>query len=398
MAFDWIERYVELTSELRSPEIFRRWSAITTIGAVLERRVWSIGVGGKIYPNIFTLLVGPPASGKNEAIKPLRDLVISLGESFRLAPDNVTRPSLIKHLMTAAKIIPNSKGEFYSPLFVSVPEFGVFFSTYDFSFLSNINYLFDCPDVYDEERVTDDGKNNRHVERPSLVILAGTQPDALASFLPEQAWGMGFTSRLIMVYAPRPEPGNILGSRTQDYTSLRLPLRNIYNLNGPCTWTDDAFEALNQWNRDSCPPVPTHHRLQHYNGRRSLYVIKLAMISAASERCERIITLSDYERAKKWLLDIETKIPDIFKAMNQQGDNQIILDLHHHCYRIWAALPPEKRHPIPRKTLSQFLYRLVPSERINRIIDTSVDAGVFKRGKYPDEFIPQLITEVFDFE
>ena len=71
----WISAYEQLTADLPSPLVFRRWAAIAGISMSLERRCW-IGAGAsRIYPNLYILLVANPGVGKDMAIGPLRDLL-----------------------------------------------------------------------------------------------------------------------------------------------------------------------------------------------------------------------------------------------------------------------------------------------------------------------------------
>ena len=66
---DWITNFLDYTAAIPSPASFRLWSAITAISGVLERKVWIQTAQSFLYPNLFTLLVGPPATGKTQAIK-----------------------------------------------------------------------------------------------------------------------------------------------------------------------------------------------------------------------------------------------------------------------------------------------------------------------------------------
>ena len=68
MSDDWITNFMTFTEGLPTPEIFRLWSGISTIAATLERRVWVATGRGVIYPNLFVVLVAPPAVGKSVAI------------------------------------------------------------------------------------------------------------------------------------------------------------------------------------------------------------------------------------------------------------------------------------------------------------------------------------------
>src|SRR2546423_776436 len=53
----WIESFVDWTDNLESTELWCRWSAISTIAAVLERKVWCT-TSAPLYPNLYVFLVG----------------------------------------------------------------------------------------------------------------------------------------------------------------------------------------------------------------------------------------------------------------------------------------------------------------------------------------------------
>ncbi len=392
LAFDFIDSYVTETKDVPSPEIYRLWSAITAVSGALERKVFTTGSAGPIYPNLFTILVGPPASGKTNAIKPIRDLWSRI-KGLNLAPDNVTKAALIDSLSRALRTIITSTSTAltFSAMAVPCSEFGIFFTHHDLEFLSVLNHIYDNPPSYKEERRT---AGIIEINKPYLVILAGTQPDFLSTFLPEEAWGMGFTSRLIMIYADKAPPSDLFSRREVKASALAARLLEVFEYKGEFQWTKNAVDEINAWNTAGCPPAPTHSKLFHYNGRRAVHVIKLAMISAVS-RCtgELIVTVDDFERAKDWLLDAEKTMPDIFRAMGLKSDAQLIADLHYHLYRKYSSVAMDKRRPLPTSEIYEFLHTRVPSDKIARLIDVAEKTGYIRRGTYPDEWVPQLVVK-----
>lgn len=387
---DFIDAYVLETAKVPSPESYRLWSAITAISGVLERKVWTTGSAGPIYPNLFTLLVGPPTSGKTNAIRPIRELWAKI-HGLNLAPDNVTKAALIDALSRALRTIINGSTNAYTFSSMAVPcsEFGVFFTHHDLEFLSVLNHIYDSPSSYREERRT---AGIIEINKPYLVILAGTQPDFLNSFLPDEAWGMGFTSRLVMIYADA-APAIDLFSTAAIQSSILLPkLTEIFTYKGEFVWDQSAIDEINAWNRSGCPPTPTHSKLLHYNGRRALHTIKLCMISAVSRSPELHVTVDDFERAKDWLTTAEITMPDIFRAMGQRSDSQVISDLHFHLYRMWSSVALDKRKPLIEKDIYNFLHTRVPSDKIAKLIDVAQKTGYIRQGTYPGEWIPNLLT------
>ena len=389
---DWIDTYVEQTSKVPSPEIYRLWSAITAISGVLERKVWTTGAAGPIYPNMFTVLVGPPASGKTNSIRLIRDLWARV-TLLNLAPDNVTKAALIDSLSRALRTVLNGSTTAYTFSAMAVPcsEFGVFFTHHDLEFLSVLNHIYDSPASYREERRT---AGVVEIVKPHLVILAGTQPDFLNSFLPDEAWGMGFTSRLVMIYANEAPAHDLFATMTQQSATLAPALAKMFELKGEFVWSKNAIDEINAWNRHGCPPAPSHSKLVHYNGRRALHTIKLAMISSVSRSQELHVTVDDFERARDWLLEAEKTMPDIFRAMGQRSDSQIITDLHYHLYRKWSSVTLDKRKPVTDQDVYSFLHTRAPSEKIPRLIEVAEKSGYIKKGMYPGEWIPNTMSHL----
>src|SRR3974377_55752 len=89
--YDWIENFFNLTECIPSPPIFRLWCGIATVAGALERRVWVVSAGKRVFPNLYTLLVGHPGTGKTQAIEHVSYLWYSCRALF-ISPQHVTNP------------------------------------------------------------------------------------------------------------------------------------------------------------------------------------------------------------------------------------------------------------------------------------------------------------------
>ena len=112
---------------------------------------------------------------------------------------------------------------------------------HDLEFMSVLNDIYDNIRVFSERR----RGNNLHKEiiNPQLNILAGTQPGFLGSLLPEEAWTMGFTSRLVPIYAATSPYVSIFKAqepRVDLEKSLVAMLQRIYRCFGELVWHPDA--------------------------------------------------------------------------------------------------------------------------------------------------------------
>jgi len=375
---DWIEAFLDYTEGITSPEIYRLWTGISAVAGALERRVWVETSRGVLYPNMFCLLVGPPGVGKSNAISIAEDIWYST-KKFKVAPNNVTKAALVDALLEADRkiILPNGGGLVeYHTLLTASSEFGVLVPAHDLEFLSVLNYIYDNPKVYRENRRT----LNKNIEiiHPQITILAGTQPGFLASLLPEEAWSMGFTSRIIMIYAGTPPIVDLFGKqddRRKGYAELVNGLSRMSGLMGRFMWEPEAQAELSRWHLDGAPPVPDHSKLVHYNTRRTLHVIKLSMVSAASRSEGLVITLADVTRARDWLLHAETVMPDVFREMVQKSDSTVIQELHHFVWRIFAK---EQRN-VHESRLIHFLQHRVTSDKVLRVLDIAERSGILVR-------------------
>lgn len=380
---DWIESYLHFTKDIPSPEILRKWSAISTIAGAMQRRIWVESSQGVIYPNLYILLVAPPGIGKTEAIRRVGDLWRST-ENLHVAPNSVTRAALVDKLSASVvkSILPSGEFQLFHGLNVAASEFGVLCPAHDLEFLNTLNDIFDCGDSFSEERRHRDEQVD--IKYPILNILGGTQPSFLSEILPEQAWSMGFTSRLIMIYSASPTTVDLFSvsdpvryaeqktSYEQAKKLLKDDLTGITQLYGAMYFDPAMRPALIKWHSEGFPPIPNHSRLQHYNTRRIMTVFKLLMISSISRDNSLRITMDDLTRAQDWLIEAEDKMPDIFRDMAGKSDKQVIDDLYDFLWRVYAR---NGQQPITDAQVVTFLQGKVPSEKIQRITDLCQRTG-----------------------
>src|SRR4029077_18333544 len=84
---------------------------------------------------------------------------------------------------------------------------------------------------------------------------------------------------------------------------LIFDLKLIADTAGQALWTKEAQVAMTEWDKSGRKPVPQHGRLLHYNSRRTVHVLKLAVISAMSRNNELSVTTEDFETALQWLIE-----------------------------------------------------------------------------------------------
>lgn len=398
---DLIEDFLALTKEDVTPDLFRLWSGISLVAGALERRVWTFtgyqaGERQISFPNLYILLVGSPGTGKGiiGSVRKIWDSIDEPGtkkKALEVAPNNMTKASLVDRLAKSTKTRLPSSGppDEYNSLQVGAEEFGVFLEAWDQSFIGKLNDIYNNPDQYSEERRHGPAREV-HIKNPQLNIIGGAQPGWMASTFPEDAWSMGLTSRIIMVYALEGREPHLFGEEEKYYSTIHDRLTNqlarLTQLYGEVGWTEDAKERIKAWKKAKCPPVPQHSRLDNYNNRRLQHVFKLCLISSIS-RSGRVgtIELDDVERAFEWLFSAEKVMPDIFRAMRGKSDYQVIEELHSHVLALWRA---NKEKPIPEGPVIRFISTFVPAQKVREILKVAEMSNVIVRMAGTDTYRP----------
>ena len=392
---DFVTDFMSFTEGALSTDLHRRWAAISCIAGALERRVW-IRVGDRLaYPNLYVVFVAPPGSGKY-IIQTIKDLWLDTIEpgsdrpAFHVAPDFVTRASLIDDLLAAkcSRITPSGLVTYHS-LLAAPEEFEVLLPSYDSSFISILNDLWNNKPSHRETRRHGPAKDITIVN-PTLNILAGATPAYFTAHFPDEAWNTGLIRRIIMVYSQE-APLKDIFLETPDQSTLHKlllsRLSTISGLYGEASWSPEAMKLIREWHLGGQEPKPTHSKLAYYNASRSHLVIKLALVSAVSRSGHSHIDLVDAKRAFHWLFETEAIMPDIFRAMVGKSDAQVIEELWYFVQSFWSK---NKQKPLQTKDLKKFLGIRLPSEKIPHVLELAEGMDVIARvAGTQDAWIPR---------
>lgn len=371
---DWITAFEEYADDLPSPRIYLKWAAIACIAGALERKVHVRSLKQELYPNLYTVLVGPPGVGKTVITSQVENLWRGL-KDHKVAPTSLTKAALIDSLDDAKRtktvIGAHSVHLEFNSLLVNAGELGVLIPAYDSDFMNSLTAIYDGYH-YEERR----RGNDLHIKikRPQLNLLAATTPAYLNSMLPEGAWDQGFLSRTFLVYAGEKIVQDIFdeGSpKTDLYDRLQSDLKSIGDMVGQIGIDPAAREAISKWHLAGGPPTPDHPKLVHYLTRRTAHLLKLCMVASVSRSAEMVITLEDYQTALTWLLTMEHSLKDIFKALGAKGDSQIIEEAYHFLYQLFVA----NKDPIAEHRLVAFLSERAPAYAVLRIMEIMIKSG-----------------------
>jgi hypothetical protein len=209
------------------------------------------------------------------------------------------------------------------------------------------------------------------ISNPQLNILAGATPKALISFMPEDAWGQGFTSRLILVFSDERIIVDDFGETIPvPIADMLHDLKIIAGLHGQFHVTEDYRAAVKIWKDTGELPIPNHPRLFHYITRRKVHIYKLSMISSINRDNGLALTEADFFQAIEWLVEAETHMPDIFKAGATSADAGAMEEIRH------FVMVNDLGTGIHEQKISRFAADRLPITSILRIIDIMEASGM----------------------
>ncbi len=397
---DLIVDFLSLTESTVSPDLFRKWAAISLVAGALERRVWARVDKFWTYPNLYILLVAPPGVGK-QIVEDVQDLWRETTEpgtsttlAFHVGQNSLTKASLVDVLAEAKRsfLPPAGRIVTYHSLLIAAEEFGVLLPSYDQEFIAKINYIFNNPQHYSERRRTGTVRK-LDIELPQLNLLAGASPSYFVGTFPEVAWSTGLARRIIMIYSSE-APFKELWQSTPDTDELResilQKLSLLAGLYGQVSWTTEAADEIGLWHRSGGgkggQPVPTHSKLEHYARSRTMHAIKLAIISAVARTCHLVVEAIDVRRAIAWLLEAEALMPDIFRAMVGKSDVQIIEELY---YFVQAQFARSRSQPVSGETVRRFLTSRIPHDKIESLLAAADRANIVAKIVGTDTWLPR---------
>lgn len=327
---NFIDSFCEFALTYSTTRNYAKAGAMWMVGTAVTRQVAMKARANLTYPNMFFQLIGGPGTGKSQLINAVRRVLIP-ATKMSLIPASITRAGLEDYMQENLQSRKSPDG---SPLFSNEciglsEEMQGILPEHDISHLTLYNLLYDCPTIH--KAVT---RTNGEVklESPYCSILTGAQPAFLATMLPEQAWGMGFMSRSILVFsaaAPRRSAFEFREVDMKLLADLIHDMGQIHKLVGYMEWSKGAKDMYDEWwVRHGGIPIPSAKRLaMGYNSRRELHFFKLAMIHSLARSDSLVVELEDAAAAVETLLHFESQMSHIFTEMSQTGSMIAIQDV-----------------------------------------------------------------------
>lgn len=387
----WIEeysRYVEVATE--SPHVYHFWAAATGIAATLKRNVYIDRVTWKMYPNLYTILVGRPGLGKGAAIGPIVSLLRKAGTTNILS-DRVTMEFVLERLSQGFPKFGSSfksqlKGGMESAALLISSELSVFVTASQFT-IRALTDLWDCKEG--SYGYGTRGKGEFNIVEPNLSLLGGSAQEWLVRSIPADAVAGGFTRRVNFVFANKKDKKVAWPSKQHFHAhdDLVEDLRQIAQLRGEYTFTPGARRLFESY-YDSCEPNEFDDEATAvYKTSKWTNASKLAMVLSASRDDSMLIEECDFREATKRTEQVSEDLGKVFRAVGEspliEATAKVLDFIELHGYT-------------SRNEILSRNWKHVTAEDLDRIIVTLREGGVIGEryvGKKTEYFLVQKPTK-----
>ncbi len=323
---DWLTTFMEYASFSEAPRHMHFWAGVSAIAGALRRRVWIDQAYFRWHPNFYIIFVAPPGIVSKSTTAGISMNLLKKVPGVNFGPDVVTMQALVSAFAEHTEAFEyNGEYNTMSALTLESSEFGNLLDPRDKEMVDLLVSLWDGKEGAFEKKTKHSG--NDTVENPWINIIACTTPSWIAGNFPEYMIGGGFTSRAIFVYAERKAkyvaypyrhvPKDLKetgGKLTEDLIDMATNLVGEYKLSPAAeSWGEAWYKRLytqRSVNLDD-------DRFGGYIARKQTHLHKLAMVLAASQGSELLITDEHLSIADTMLTDLEPDMAAVFSKIGK---------------------------------------------------------------------------------
>jgi hypothetical protein len=323
---NWLEGYYQYTRHSESPDLFHFWTGVSTIAGALRRQVWIDERFFQWTPNFYIIMVGPAGIVAKSTSSRIGMKLLEKVDGVIFGPKSMTWQGLTLALEEAQTMIPIGNGGDMlnmAAITCSVSELGTFLRPSDRELVDVIVDLWDGQLETWKRKLKGPGDTN--IENPWINVIACTTPSWLQDNYPEALIGGGLTSRIVFVYGDTkrhlvPYPSDAVAADTFSDEGEKLihDLRLIAEMKGEYKLDNKGKAWGIDWYKNHWQSRPEHMASERYSGyiaRKQSHIHKLAIVVAASQRKELIITEADLIIADNMTSGLEKSMGKVFKSL-----------------------------------------------------------------------------------
>jgi len=326
---NWIHSLIEYVEDTESPRDFWVWAGLFCLTSAMQRKCWLKFGMDNLYPNLYIMIIAPPGRcRKGSPVGFAKKILSDEGIQIPVFVDSPTKRALTKMLaeLTATAGFrytkPNGTVEYkpQAPLALVSKELSSFLAVNPNDMIDILTDLFDSHDVW-EYKTSEKGTDK--IYGVCLNCIFASTPTWIASNLPEEAVGGGFTSRFVVVpgfekykQVPIPSSGD-----NKLYAKLVADLARISRLIGEFIFSDDAKQTYTSWYMTIESKVKKTHdeRMHAYLERMHIIALKVAMALSVAESDELILTAENMRMAINMVELVLREAPKAFGALGRSN-------------------------------------------------------------------------------
>lgn len=307
---------MDYTDNTEPAKNYRLWTGISTIASVLKRKCKLNWASLTFFPNMYIILIGPPASKKGTAMKSGIDLLYEVG--MEISPDAITKEALIKTIKNTSEVNTYKKNGrivevHHCSYTICSPEISVLFGNKDNQIIQYLTDWFDCGKTKEGIWTYETKGSGADVIKGIWVnLIGGTTPEQLAMH-PEIS-PIGLASRLILVNEYSKGKSVFFPELSEEQKKIEKQLihdlKIISDMAGEFIFTENFKSYYKNWyyNNDKNKNY-IDKKLLRYFDRRMVHLLKLCMILSVSRGKEMVLRERDIKRADSILKRTEINMP-----------------------------------------------------------------------------------------
>ena len=330
---NWLDSYVRYTKMSEAPHAFHLWSGLWALSAAVSRKAWMDFGFFTLYPNLFVVLTGPPASRKTTAAL-IANRLIDQVEGLEMGPDIASKEYLIQHIAQNATTFPY-KGEDHIHCSSSVlsTEWSTFMGAKDMELCNVLCKLYDCDEKFKKGTKT---QGSDRLENVFLSLLGCSTSKQIGDCLPQASIGGGFTSRIIFIVGDeeiaKRNPIPVLSVRELELK--RDLVHDLQQINedvvGPFKFSRGGHAFYTDWYMARNEQLKIDEKFHHYCDRKPVHVTKVAMLLAVARRNDMVIGAGEVKDAIEMLAAIEPRMPEALGGVGLSLTSPIIAAVMNH--------------------------------------------------------------------
>lgn len=334
---NWLKAYLEYATVSETPFNMIYWAGVSAIAGALQRKVWLDQGRYKLYPNFYIVFVADAGViQKSTTINTAMELLKKV-PMISFAPNATTWEGFIKFMEDSHQAddflldvdSPNYKT---SAITISASELSTFLDPQNKFMLSALTQLWDCEDVF--LKLTK-FSGTEQIEKPCVNLIGGTTPSWMRDSFDRWSREGGFVSRTIFIFGDKKRQLVAFPKRhlTPEHFTRRekliADLSRINSIRGEYMLHPKVEELGEIWYAEHNRKVgmPGYVESSGFKDRKQSHILKLAMVIAAAESDNLVITPEHWADAVNQIEAAEQDFPKAFSSVDERTELRPFVDL-----------------------------------------------------------------------